>query len=81
MIRAYGKLKEAGIPEFFLQVSETPFLLGENERGWRADLEWLLNPTNMAKVLEGKFKRVPRKMSTNTERALARVAELEAEGR
>lgn len=41
--------------EYFGMVSRSPWLLGENSRGWTADLDWLLVEGNMAKVLEGKY--------------------------
>lgn len=41
--------------EYFGMVSRSPWLLGENSRGWTADLDWLLVEENMAKVLEGKY--------------------------
>lgn len=40
---------------YFSSVKKNTFLLGENERGWRADIHWLLNLDNMAKVMEGKY--------------------------
>lgn len=40
---------------YFHHVSGVPFLNGQNERGWRPDLEWLTNQNNMAKVIEGKY--------------------------
>jgi len=44
---------------FFLElVREQPFLLGREGNGkWLASLEWLVRPTNFAKVLEGHYKR------------------------
>jgi hypothetical protein len=36
-------------------IPERPFLLGDNERGWRADIEWFLRPDSVSKVLEGKY--------------------------
>lgn len=39
----------------FTMTAETPFLRGENERGWKADLDWLLKPENVEKVLDGKY--------------------------
>lgn len=42
---------------FFGQcVSEQPFLLGQNPRGWKADFEWLMKQANFWKVVEGKYK-------------------------
>jgi len=34
-----------------------PFLLGENDRQWKADLEWILKKNNFVKILEGKYER------------------------
>jgi uncharacterized protein YdaU (DUF1376 family) len=35
---------------------DTPFLCGENARGWRADFDWLIaNDTNIIKILEGRY--------------------------
>jgi len=38
-------------------IERTPFLLGENERGWRADLDFLLQPTSFTRVVEGSYER------------------------
>ncbi len=40
---------------YFESVNNMPWLLGENNRGWRADLGWLVNQSNIVKVLEGKY--------------------------
>lgn len=37
----------------------SPFLRGENGRGWRADIDWAVKPVNLAKVLEGKYEQGP----------------------
>lgn len=40
----------------FKMVEKTPFLTGQNNRGWRASFDWLIeNDTNIVKVLEGKY--------------------------
>jgi hypothetical protein len=44
-----------GLETAFRLASESEFLNGGNSRGWRADFDWLMNPTNIAKVLEGKY--------------------------
>lgn len=43
------------INEVFLKASESNFLNGENERGWTADLDWLMKPDNFVRVIEGRF--------------------------
>lgn len=42
---------------FFQSVRECPHLMGKNDHGWVASLEWLIRPTNMPKVLEGNYRR------------------------
>lgn len=41
--------------ELFERTEGSDFLKGDNERGWSADFDWLIRPTNMSKVLEGKY--------------------------
>ncbi len=41
--------------QYFQSIKACPFLMGENDRGWRPDLEWLVTAGNMTKVLEGKY--------------------------
>ncbi len=41
--------------DYFGRVRDSPFLLGQNHRGWRADLEWLTKKSNLIKVLEEKY--------------------------
>lgn len=47
-------------PDIFInlfQMTEaSSFLKGKNERNWAATFDWLMNSTNMAKVLEGNYK-------------------------
>lgn len=52
------KTQEDGIREFrdyFNAAATFPFLNGQNSRGFRANLDWLLNATNMGKVIEGRY--------------------------
>lgn len=37
------------------QIPHQPFLLGKNDRKWRVDLDWILEPSNAVKVSEGKY--------------------------
>lgn len=32
-----------------------PFLNGDNDRGWKADIDWFLQPDSVAKIIEGKY--------------------------
>lgn len=37
------------------KVNRSPHLRGENDRNWRASFDWILNPTNLTKVVEGNY--------------------------
>ncbi len=40
----------------FTKANRSPFLCGQNDRGWKADFDWLIkNEDNITKVLEGKY--------------------------
>lgn len=36
-------------------IRESPFLKGENDRGWKADLDFVLQPSSFVKIQEGKY--------------------------
>jgi len=36
-------------------LAESPFLLGDNKRGWRADFDFLLSPKSFNKLIEGAY--------------------------
>lgn len=40
---------------YFQIISKTDFLLGRNDRNWRADFDWIINQNNFIKVTEGKY--------------------------
>ena len=42
----------AWFAKFFAKVALNPHWLGENDRGWRADLDWILKPDNFLRILE-----------------------------
>ena len=41
------------------KIRECPFLLGENDRGWRADFDWFLRPDTVIRILEGQYAGAP----------------------
>lgn len=43
--------------EAIAAIARSPFLRGENDRGWRATFDWLLEPRNFAKLIEGTYDR------------------------
>ena len=36
-------------------IPDSPFLMGNNPRGWKADFDWFLQPDSVAKIMEGKY--------------------------
>lgn len=38
-----------------MRIAGSSFCLGANDRGWKADFDWLLRPGTVAKVMEGKY--------------------------
>lgn len=49
------KYSREEIIKVFSLANESNFLCGDNDRGWKADIDWLLNENNMIKVLEGRY--------------------------
>lgn len=45
-----GKLIEA-----FRLAGDSDFLNGKNDRAWKADIDWVINPNNFIKIIEGKY--------------------------
>ena len=41
--------------DVFQKVATSNFLNGENDRNWTADFDWIMNPNNFIKILEGKY--------------------------
>ena len=39
----------------FQNTANSNFLNGENKNGWKADFDWVLNPNNFIKILEGNY--------------------------
>jgi hypothetical protein len=39
-----------------VEITESSFCCGENERGWRANFDWFLKPDTHISVLEGKYR-------------------------
>lgn len=54
------RIKQNTIQDFteaIASIERSPFLRGENDRGWRADFDWMLEPKNFTKLTEGTYDR------------------------
>jgi hypothetical protein len=47
--------KVEDITEAIWAIPRTPFLCGENPRGWKADFDFLLQPKSFTRILEGSY--------------------------
>lgn len=56
------------------------FLTGENDRGWKADLEWVINASNMVKIIEGKYETTGRKLNSGNGSGKPRILDGAASG-
>ena len=45
----------SAVREYFCRAVRSPFLTGQNERGWRADFDFLMNENKALALLEGKY--------------------------
>jgi len=65
------------IEEVFNLVSKSAFLLGENDRGWKADFDFVMNKGKFTKILEGSYRGSAAKKDTATSsmEAIQRAAE------
>lgn len=43
------------ITEAIWAVPRTPFLRGENDRGWKASIDFMLQPSSFTKIIEGTY--------------------------
>lgn len=76
-----ARLRVYSIDDFktlFEMAEQSNFLKGVNNRNWSADFDWLLNDTNIVKVLEGKYNN--RKENTYVNINTGRQAESATEG-
>src|SRR5690606_20572983 len=51
-------VRQHGLPvwlEALAKVEASSFCTGDNDRGWRADLDFLLQPSSFAAILEGRY--------------------------
>ena len=61
----YGMEK---ITEVLRKAGGSDFLNGINDKGWKADFEWIMRPTNFIKILEGKYENNTRTDRRNIKR-------------
>lgn len=57
-----ARLRELGSREAWtnalMVIAKTPFCCGENDRGWRANFDFVLRPSAMTRLLEGNYGKI-----------------------
>lgn len=48
------------------KIPSIPFLMGTNDRGWKADIDWLLKPESVGRIMEGKYSHEKKSTLTKT---------------
>jgi hypothetical protein len=56
------------IKEAFIKAEQTPFLKGHNERGWKADFDFMTNTEKVMKILEGFYNDQQNNYNTSRQR-------------
>lgn len=63
-----ARLRTYSIEDFkkaFEMAEHSDFLKGKNERNWTATFDWMLQDSNLVKILEGNYKNKPKKQQSN----------------
>ena len=55
LARVYKKYGKDAISTVFNNINNSGFLIGENDRGWKADFDWIFKASNFIKILEGRY--------------------------
>lgn len=55
-------------PEALSRVRGSPFLMGENDRGWKADIDFFIKPDSVNKIIEGSYDNKTRKSKSGRQR-------------
>lgn len=78
-----GRIREVGIAgmlEAIARVEASAFCCGDNDRGWKADLDFILQPKSLAKLLEHGYqmRRRPSRHEESVNGAAILLAQLDA---
>lgn len=56
ILKAKADIEEfGGWEKYFQLIAESQFLIGNNKYSWKAKFDWVLNPDNMVKIMEGNY--------------------------
>lgn len=55
---------------YFTKITQIPFLNGVNDRGWKADFDFVINPNNLLKIVEGRYNHIGTKAQATQARMM-----------
>ncbi len=64
------------IDTVFRLILDSPFLLGQNDRNWKCDFDWIFKPTNFTKILEGNYNGKRTDTTTTRRESVSRLKDL-----
>ena len=64
------------IDTVFRLILDSPFLLGQNDRNWKCDFDWIFKPTNFTKILEGNYNGKRTDTTTTRRESVSRLKSL-----
>ena len=59
-----ARCRDYGIDTLYTAIdmaAASPFLTGDNKRGWRANFDWIFRPNNFLKIIEGHYEKTIKK--------------------
>ena len=59
------KINEEVFREICIKANQSNFLIGENDRGWKADFDFVTRTDKAMQILEGKYESKSKKQATN----------------
>lgn len=65
--------------DVFQLVLNSSFLLGQNDKNWRCDFDWIFKPTNFTKILEGNYNGKRTDTATTRRESVSRLKDLAGE--
>lgn len=69
----YGK---QAVFDVFQLVLKSEFLLGNNDKNWKCDFDWIFKPTNFTKILEGNYNGKRTDTTTTRRESVSRLKDL-----
>ena len=75
-IAQYGK---ESVRTAFNLILQSPFLLGENDRNWKCDFDWIFKQANFTKILEGNYNGKRTDTAATRRESVSRLKELAGE--